>query len=446
MKNPTVYVVHCIDTEGPLNETLDDTFERLEEVWGIKLDPTIHNLIKLQKKQFELNGIEQAVAEMLDPNLLSYNRNWKMMDEMLDDLLSSSFRNKFPDSFNSSWIYNWFLVDHVGYSVNPREREIGYHKIFDYYSRKLSDLRFNGDGFHFHFHPMPFNRAAHNCGTSYLGHSDNLLKILSRKIIERKWFPCVYRPGFHVTRPDSHWFLEQYVPIEYANQSTNNSSFDQPDLANGRFGDWRRAPTNWQPYHPSHDDYQIPGECRRIIARCLNVGTRHRLLHQTDVNQAFEEAKAGLPVVLAFTHHDYRDMRPDIRNVYSMLIRAKSKFPSVKFKYCEAKEAIKLALGTKRSKKIHLKMNLDGKKLSINSNVPTFGPQPFLALETKSGEFLWDNCDFQKPNREWSYTLDEHTILLKDLKSIGVASCDKNYNICVSVKNLETMETTTRQM
>ena len=32
-----LYVVHCVDTEGPLNETLDATFERLESIFGITL-------------------------------------------------------------------------------------------------------------------------------------------------------------------------------------------------------------------------------------------------------------------------------------------------------------------------------------------------------------------------------------------------------------------------
>ena len=36
-----LYIVHCIDTEGPLNETLDATFERLESIFDIKITPTM---------------------------------------------------------------------------------------------------------------------------------------------------------------------------------------------------------------------------------------------------------------------------------------------------------------------------------------------------------------------------------------------------------------------
>ena len=93
-------------------------------------------------------------------------------------------------------------------------------------------------------------------------------------------------------------------------------------LVKAGFGDWGALPQNWQPYHPSHDDYQVPGGCRRMIARSLNLGTRARLLTKKDIEQAFHEASVGKPVILSFNHHDFRDMRPDVRYV-----RKLKKFP-----------------------------------------------------------------------------------------------------------------------
>ena len=102
----------------------------------------------------------------------------------------------------------------------------------------------------------------------------------------------------------------------------------------GRWGDWRRAPATWEPYHPAHDDHQVRGACRRWIARCLNVGTRFRLLTERDVRQAFAEAREGKPVVLAFTNHDHRDMRPDVNAVRAMLSSVSAEFPDVPFRFC----------------------------------------------------------------------------------------------------------------
>ena len=352
---------------------------------------------------------------------------------MLAKITSVEYRNRAQDSFGNGWIYSWFCVDHVGYNTNLRRRDIGHHKIFDHYM-KLTKLANNkSDSVHFHYHPMPFNYNAHHCATSYFGHSNTLYQILSRKIIDRSWFPCVFRPGFHAIRPDSHWFLEQFIPFDFSNQSSEPDSNPCPDLKKGRFGDWRRAPRNWQPYHPAHTDYQLKGDCQRLIMRCLNIGTRHHLLKQSDVDQAFTEALEGKPVVLSFTHHDFRDMQLDIDNIRKILTNAKAKFPDVKFKYCEAKNAVCEPLGIKSNPEIKMDLQINGGILHVRSNTSTFGPQPFLAIKTKEGEYFHDNFDFQVPFIKWTYMFDEQTIPLEKISAIGVASCDRAGNVSVSV-------------
>jgi hypothetical protein len=57
MDQPIVYIVHCVDAEGPLNETLEATFERLEYIFGIKLDPTYDNLALIQSEEFSCGNV-----------------------------------------------------------------------------------------------------------------------------------------------------------------------------------------------------------------------------------------------------------------------------------------------------------------------------------------------------------------------------------------------------
>ena len=47
---PIVYIVHHVDTEGPLYEDIKETFKRLEDILHIKLNikPTQANLNKLR--------------------------------------------------------------------------------------------------------------------------------------------------------------------------------------------------------------------------------------------------------------------------------------------------------------------------------------------------------------------------------------------------------------
>ena len=440
--NKTVYIVHSIDTEGPLNEDLNATFIRLKDSFGINLSPSYKTLIKLQNKSIKLNGLENAVSKFVSANLLKYNKNWTDVDKMLDKLLTKNFRNKLLDSFGNGWIYNWHCMDHVGFIENPRKRDLGFHKIFDHYKKKLEESLSYKDAIHFHHHPIPFLKQAHIPATHFFSHTPVIYEIIARKIIDRKWFPSVYRPGFHSTRPDSHWFLEQFIPFDIANQKNKDNYSQFKDIGNGRFGDWRRAPMSWEPYHPSHDDYQKKGNCRRWICKSLNLGTRHKLLKIDDIRQAFKEAAMGKPVLLSFNDHDFRDIGPDVIKFQGMIRKVSKEFPDIKYKFCEARNGIREALKLRKKTHINFKFKIDTNILHISTTKPTFGPQPFLAIKTKKGKYFHDNFDFQKSFYEWTYTFDDSTQTIDQIESIGVGTCDSFGNVTVLNINPKTMQST----
>lgn len=430
MSSPTVHIVHCIDTEGPLYEPVEATFERIKEIFELDLEPSMETLRRLQRAELDLGGIEADVAKVISPELLSYNDSWSQIDEMLDEITSSEYRAKLPDSDGGSWVYNWHCLDFVGFNTNPRRRDAGYHKVFDHYRDVIR--RTNApDGLHFHHHPIPFSGEGHHSTTHYFSHSPIVFQILARRVIDRQWFPCVNRPGFHTTRPDSHWLMEQFIPFDYANQATDSDDSAQKDLPAGRFGDWRRAPRHWRPYHPDHDDYQIEGECRRWIGRCLNIGSRVRVLTDADTRSAFAEARAGSPVILSFTHHDFRDMRPAIEQVRKQIEDAAAQFPDVRFKYCEGREAMRLALSLPSTGPVNFSVSLNDGRLAVEADSAIYGPQPFLALKTRDGRYFHDNFDFQTPFRSWSYHLDEQSIPAEHVDSVGVAACNRFGDVTV---------------
>lgn len=425
----TVYVVHCIDTEGPLHESVTATFERLKDIFNLELEPSIDLLHRLQAGEVDLGGIESAVQKVVDPHLLAYNDTWDKVDAMLTRIMAPSFRQQLPDSFGGGWIYNWFCVDHVGYDDNPRRRDLGYHNIFDHYQAMMRETSSPQDSLYFHFHPHNFRHEAHRCATHWWSTSNTLFQVLCRRVIDRHWFPAAHRPGFHVIRPDSHWFLEQFIPFDYSSQAMVQTVDDtaQFDLKGGHLGDWRRAPTTWEPYHPSADDYQIPGNCRRWIARCLNVGTRFRLITDQDVYQAFQEAREGKRVVLSVTNHDFRDMAPDVDEVHELLHRMAQDFPDVQFKYADAIEAMRCALALPAQPPCELEITINAVDVAthvmvVESSTPTFGPQPWLALKTATGSYHHDNFDIDVPFHRWQYVFDADTFPFYALSAVGVAA------------------------
>ena len=416
-----LHIVHCIDTEGPLTESLEATFERIKAAFGVDLPVSLENLRKLQQEQIPLGGAEKALACMISPDFLNYNQSWDEISVMLHDLLPEEFRRQQIDDFGNGWIYSWHCMDHMHYSENPRNKELGYGNVFRFYRNILTETESN-DELNWHFHPVSITKNPLHAATSYLNSYPILLEILCRRILEDNWFPSVNRPGFHAERPDSHAFLEQWIPFDYANQ-VHEDDVDQPDLSGGRFGDWRRAPTTWGGYHPSHEDYQQKGSCKRTIFRCLNIGTRFRSLKAAHVMEAFREAQSTGCAILAFADHDYRDIRPDVALVRSFLKYFRPLYPDVKIKFSGAESAARAIKSSLNRPAPYLTMELIKNVLEVKLlSGDLFGPQPFLALLDRNGRMYHDNFDIQAPGKCWTYTFDDQTLPLSSVRKVGVAS------------------------
>lgn len=431
-----VLIVHAIDTEGPLYESLEAKFERLKDLYGLTgIEPTASNLRRLQNAEIDLGGLEQQIALTLSGHLTNYNDTWDRIDTMLARIMDEGFRNKIPDSFGGGWVYNWFCLDHVGFEYNPRRRDIGYHNIFDHYRKVLKAGNGGRDAIHWHFHPMSTHREAHRCATSYVN-SPELYQILCRRVIEREWFPAVFRAGFQTERPDSHWFLEQWMPFDISNMAVeDNAALDVSiDFRKGRSGDWRLAPADWSLYQPSHDNYQLPGNCRRWIARALNVMNRIASIDQREMDKAFARAATGKPTIVGLASHDFRDLGREVEFLRELVQESSRRHPGVQFKYCEAGEAFRSVIWPEGASEEPLDFEVvlhpappdDMPHLEvITTRGKVFGPQPFLAIETRGRRFLHDNFDFAPSLDRWYYAFHADTLPLDEVKRIGVAANDR---------------------
>lgn len=410
----TVYLVHCIDTEGPLAQS----------------QPTV------------LTGaapIPPLIADFDDP-ATDFNRvvaahrartlgTWDEVAETLRRATSREQRHRLPDSFGGGWRFNWFCMDHLGYVDNPRGRAMGMHVIFDFYADLLSRQQ-AGDALHWHFHPMSTYGEAHRCATSYLN-SPMLREIVARRILDRKWFPRASRPGFHDERPDHHWFLEQWLPFDFGNIATDDiDPASNQDLCDGRLSDWRWAPRDWRTYHPHHDCYQLEGGCRRKIARCLNLLNRFGNLTEAEMRTGFARAAQGLPTLIAFSSHDWRDLVPEMNWVTSLVRRVAADYPGVRFQWAEAIEAFNAVHPPPADPPVKL-----GCTLRFENGLPSrvdvevlqgrpFGPQPFLALRTRSRRIIHDNMNYWRSLTDFNYIFDAESIRPDDVKEIGVAVND----------------------
>jgi hypothetical protein len=252
----------------------------------------------------------------------------------------------------------------------------------------------------------------------------------------------VFRAGFQTERPDSHWFLEQWIPFDISNMALDDpTEYDRTiDFRNGRSGDWRQAPADWSVYQPSHDNYQVPGNCRRLIGRALNVLNRIASIDQAEMDKAFARADKGLPTLVGIASHDFRDLGTEVDFLRSLISESARRYPDVRFRFCEGVEAFRhvhWSEGTPPEKldfEILFYPESADDVASIEVRLKTgqvFGPQPFLAIETRSRRFIHDNFDFSVTGDRWHYAFHSDTLPLHDVARIGVAANDRYGNLCV---------------
>ena len=432
-RNKQIYIVHSVDTEGPLNESQKETFKRIEELCGIRIKNQSSKILnKIIKGNYFTGKLKKKVSKIFNPHLINYNYNWSLIRKMLNSISKPNFRNRVPGSDGKGYVLTWHCVDHVNYKTNPRKRILGYGKIFSFYKNFIKRKKLK-DKLQFHFHPMSIFKEANRNATLYF-RNDNLYQILCRRIIDHNWFPVVNRAGFHVERPDSHWFLEQFIPFDLSNTNKNERKLKNPAEA-ARGWDWRRAPKNWEIYNPDKDDYQKKGACRRYIGRILSVLNRTESIDEKEVLKAFKRADSGKKTLLAVTGHDFRNLETEINFFLDLIKKASKKYPKVKFYFTDAVSGFQKTLGFKNNKKNQLKLKIKRfNKTSfkiITKQGKVFGPQPFLALKLKNGNYIHDNLDFSLKKNEWYYTLSKDTVSIKDIKTIAVGAADKlgNYDV-----------------
>ncbi len=423
----TVYLVHCVDTEGPLDEY----------AWAHALGERRFQPAELDPEALELD-FWAAITEHRARTMGS----WEMIGAMLRHCASPAFRNRLPDSAGGGWIYNWFCMDHLGSTDNPRGRDMGMHRVLDFY-RALVEEQGAGDAIHWHFHSQSTYREANKCATSYLN-SPQLPEILGRRLLDRGWFPRANRAGYHDERPDSHWFLEQWIPFDLSNKAGSEIDPERnPDVANNRYGDWRGAPTDWSTYHPDHDYHQRPGSCRRKIARCLLLLNRFSNLTEAELESGFVRAAEGAPTLVGFCSHDWRDLGPEVDYVRHLLGRIAPRYPDVTFRYAEAVEAFNAVHPTAERAPLELHCTLERddagcRRLTVETEAgEVFGPQPFLAVRTKSQRVIHDNLSYGETFDSWHYVFDDHSILPDDVRTLGIAANDAAGNQSLHVLKVD---------
>jgi len=325
-----VLVVHCVDTEGPIGG--------------------------------DVRRRPDGSKEFMD--------NWDDILESLGDITSHEFRKQHLDSFGYRYMYNWFIMDFMGFKTNPKNRVQAYHDTYDH----IKSLNTVQDAFEWHYH-HPDALGIGDRWSDDWSTSQEYLQILGRRLFERNDFPSVFRAGGTIEdNKCSHW-LEQNMMIDYSNRVSNRSHKTE----NIFDFNWHGAPDHWGYYHPSREDLTQPGDMNRYVVRCVDLVSRIHVLSQKDVNLAFAEAKFfNRPVILSYFSHDHRDMREETKNVIGMIKEASEQY-GVRFEWSSAANALSICAGLtdELPLEIDFEKSLDGTVLIKYSDM-AYQERPFV--------------------------------------------------------------------
>lgn len=411
-----VNFVFCIDAEGPLYESTEACFQRLNSLFGLQLEVSEENLNLLQEGKIDLGGIEKDVAQVVSPAVRDWIDNWKDLLENVKKSNSGQFRKLVVDDMGTPLVFNWFVCDWIGFHHNPRRKPMGINLVFSHYwSLFAADPERNP--LYFHHHSTPFSSCTHHPCKNWTNSQTHILK-LSSNLLEYGHFPnCVRSP---IMAPDINLFFEQYFPFDMSNTSVKADG--QPDILRRRWTDWTQAPDDWTVYHPDFYNYQVPGSMRRAIGRCTQFGSRYGNLDERELRKAFEKAQKGEKVLVSCYVHDHSPM-DKVKFLFEMINKTRSEYSDVAYYNKTAVEAFQDVLGLEITKPITFEVSLEGKDFYCRSDKDLFGPQPWFCFKTKENRYHWDNMDILS-DREWRYIFDEYTFPLDLVDTIAIASND----------------------
>ncbi|MFA5933001.1 MAG: hypothetical protein WCV81_01895 [Microgenomates group bacterium] len=382
-----VFVVFCIDTEGPFT------------------DPNYH-------QPSQLLG------------------SWKDIDKIfLSKVFSDNFRYSFPDSTGKPAVFTWFMLNWTGFLTNPIQHELGYHKVYDHYLKKWGkQIKKYQDEIGWHYHHASITGIGNEWGLNWFTNREYENQ-LCRFIIDRKFFPIVYRSGGTIEDTNQSNWLEQWIPYDYSNRNGSNINWEKIEADGNKLRDllsWHKAPNNWIPYHPSEVDFTVSGKMKRLIIRSLDVKSGAHTVIKEEILKAFKDAKNS-DIILSVFDHDFRDRAHEFEQIMQWISES-SKKTGIKFSYTSGKDAIKMFQKIRSGKILKLRIKKESEKIQIKTNKSLYNHQPFLAIKYSKNIYIWKPM-FKKDKDTWEYNL-----IPEDRgKTAGIAAHDLEGNTFTKV-------------
>jgi hypothetical protein len=301
--------------------------------------------------------------------------------------MDPSWRNQYLDSYQQPIKFTWWIMGgniyrdadnlnvpvantmvlylmkkYHGSSINQLEDEVSLH----YHTFYWSD--YDLDGIYHWNQSRTFNECKEDWDVT-----------LAQYLLEEDVFPASLRSGWHFMDENWQQTLNGLIPYCFHDDyGALRAWYTNEPIAGVE--DWTKAPSSFIPFHPSTNDYQIPGESPGWNVRSIKMQN----LTQADVNYMFSQASNGVDQVACLWSHLPENYLAMIAKTASFLQKATEAYPKVPFRYCTAVEAMQRWQGITNQTPPNLTIQETEKDqtvtLIISTDKTIFQAKPFVAV------------------------------------------------------------------
>jgi len=357
-------------------------------------------------------------------------------------VMDPSFRNQFVDSSGNTMKLTWWMMagNIFRYATNT---DMPVPNIMTLYFMKKyhgNNVELLGDELSLHYHTFVWTdynndgRYYWNQAKSFLESKDDWDYTLSQFLLEENTFPVSFRSGWHYM--DNAWQqeLNRVLPFSMHNDYPHVRIDETEPLDN--LYDWSQAPSEFVPYQPSEENYQLPGGDRGWNVRSAHF---HTTRYHNLMDTVFAAANTGEDqVACLWGHLPETDFLTNIEIIDSLAHQVSAEYPDVTFRYCTGIEAMQRWLGTSDTTApavtISEEQTGDDIYYRITTNEPLFQTTPFVAVKNRYEEYKRLESEVIGP-QEWRTTTPVNA---NDIAKVGVAATDTVGNLATKfIKHLQ---------
>ncbi len=247
---------------------------------------------------------------------------------------------------------------------------------------------------------------------------------LAQMLIEEKTFPVSFRSGWHYMDNDWQAELDDILPFSMHNAWPANRTDTTEPLDNTYH--WNQSPEDWIAYHPSTQNYQIPGDSPGWNVRSTHIGSH---IVEGELDEMFENASEGeTQIACLWGHLPETNFIDNLARVDSLAHLVSDRYPDVHFRYCTATEGMQYWMESSDTTAPQLDTQVthhdDHITLRVETDEEIFQPAPVVAVRDVYNRYRLISGRPLSGHR-WSYIIDSSP---DELGIIGIALCDPSGN------------------